>query len=141
MIVIPFRVDHFRAIDIQPAQARVRDMVRADDLAALEAGASYTCMHNRAVLACFGWIEIYPHRGSLWALLSASCGRHMTGMTRIAKRLIESAPFRRLEIDVDCEFEQGHRWARMLGFSLEAERLRGYRMDGGDSAIYARIRA
>lgn len=141
MKVVPFCVEHFEAIDIQPAQARVRDTVRAADLACALDKNAFTCLHEDRVLACFGWVEIYPHRGSLWALLSASCGPHLTGMTRIAKRLIDSLPFRRLEMDVDCDFAAGHRWARMLGFTLEAERLRGYRMDGGDSAIYARIRA
>ena len=40
---------------------------------------------------------------------------------------------------VDCEFEQGHRWAKMLGFTMEAERMRAYRPDGGDVALYARV--
>lgn len=140
MNVIPFRAEHFTALDIQPAQAHIRDLIKADELCAIEDQNAFTCVHGDKILACFGWVQLYPHRGSLWALLSASCGPHLVGMTRIAKRLVESLPLRRIEMEVDCEFEQGHRWARMLGFELEAERLRGYRMDGGDSAIYARIR-
>lgn len=140
MIVIPFRAEHFWAIDIQPSQAYVRQYVTEDGIKQLEAQNSFTCVENDKLLACFGWIPIYSTRGSIWALISATSGPHFVGMTRIAKRLIDGLAFRRLEMEVDCEFEQGHRWARMLGFELEAKRLRGFRMDGGDSAVYARIR-
>ena len=140
MIVVPFRYEHFLGIDIQPAQAYVRDYVTEDVIKQLETKNSFTCIDNDKVLACFGWVQIYPTRGSLWALISATSGPHFVGMTRIAKRLIDGLAFRRLEMEVDCEFEQGHRWARMLGFKLEAARLHGFRMDGGDSAVYARIR-
>lgn len=140
MKVIPFSADHFWAIDIQPAQAYVRDYVAHEDLKALEAQNSFTCAKGDKVLACFGWVPLYPTRASLWALISGTSGPHFVGMTRIAKQLTEELDFKRLEMEVDCEFEQGHRWARMLGFKLEAERLRGFRIDGGDSAVYARVR-
>lgn len=140
MIVIPFRAEHFASLDIQPAQAHVRDFVNAGELASIEDQNAFTCLHDGRALACFGYVEIYPHRAQIWGLLAASCGRHMTGVTRVARRFIASLPHRRIEMDVDTEFDAGHRWARMLGFQLEAPRLRRYGMNGGDTAIYARIR-
>lgn len=139
MKVIPFRAEHFWAIDVQPSQAHVRDYVIEDDIKRLETLNSFTCVEGDKLLACFGWVPIYPTRASVWAFISATSGPHFVGMTRIAKRLVDGLAFKRLEMEVDCEFEQGHRWAKMLGFSLEAERLRGFRMDGGDSAVYARV--
>jgi len=139
MIVAPFRAEHFWAIDVQPSQAYVRNYVSTDDLKLLENQNSFTAMLGDEVLMCFGWIPLYPTRASLWAYVSKKASRHFVALTRVAKRLIEGLPYRRLELEVDCEFEQGHRWAKMLGFKLEAERLRGFRMDGGDSAIYARV--
>jgi len=139
MNVIPFRAEHFWGMDVQPAQAYVRDYVTENDITALEKTQSFTIVEGERLLACFGWIPLYPTRASLWACISAASGPHFVGITRIAKQLIHDLPFRRLEMEVDCEFEQGHRWAKMLGFELEAERLRGLRMDGGDSALYARI--
>lgn len=140
MIVIPFRREHLDMIDVQPAQAYWRPYIEANDVSALEQHQSFTCVEGDKILMCFGWIEIYPTRAAVWALISGTCGKHFVGMTRIAKRLISGLPYKRVEIDVDCEFEQGHRWAKMLGFSLEAERLRGHRIDGGDCAIYAKVR-
>lgn len=140
MIVIPFRAEHFRDIYVQPAQEYVRRYVTAEEVRQLEAQNSFTVVHNNILLACFGWVTVYPTRALLWALIAGNSGPHFVGMTRIAKRLVEGLEFKRLEMEVDCEFEQGHRWAKMLGFTLEAPRLRGFRPDGGDSAIYARVR-
>lgn len=139
MNVIPFRAEHFWAIDVQPAQAYVRDYVTETEIKQLETMNSFTCVVGDKPIACFGWVPIYVTRASVWAFISATSGPHFVGMTRIAKRLIDGLAFKRLEMEVDCEFEQGHRWAKMLGFTLEAERLRGFRLDGGDSAVYARI--
>ena len=140
MNVIPFRAEHFWNIDVQPSQAYVRQYVTEDGIKQLETQNSFTCVEGEKLLACFGWVPLYPTRASIWAFISATSGPYFVGMTRIAKRLVDGLAFRRLEMEVDYDFEQGHRWARLLGFTLEAERLRGFRMDGGDSAVYARIR-
>lgn len=141
MNVVPFQTEHLWAIDAQPSQEYVLRAVTPEYIKPLEEQNAFTCMHENKVLACFGWVEIYSTRAALWALISASSGKHFVAMTRIAKRLVDSLPHKRLEMEVDCEFEQGHRWARILGFTLDVPRLRAYRLDGGDSAIYARIRA
>ena len=139
MNVIPFKAEHFWAIEVQPAQAYVRNYVTPEAIATLEGHNSFTYVNKGKPLACFGWVPLYSHRASAWAYISKDAGPCFIEMTRIAKRLFKSLQFKRIEFEVDCEFEQGHRWARILGFKLEAERLRGYRMDGGDSAVYARI--
>jgi len=59
---------------------------------------------------------------------------------RLVHYVLDNCPLRRVEAYVDFEFEPGHRWARMLGFKLEAPRMKCHRPDGGDSALYARIR-
>lgn len=139
MKVTPFKAEHFWSLDVQPAQAYVRNYVTPESIEQLESMQTFSCVTDDEVLACFGWQELYPHRASAWAYISRNAGPHLLGMTRIAKRLIFGLPHFRVEMEVDCEFEQGHRWARMLGFTLEAECLRGLRMDGGDSALYARF--
>ena len=138
--VIPFKAEHFWAIDVQPAQAYVRDIVAPDYVESLEKYDSYTMVSGDKLLCCFGFIELYPTRAIMWGYLSATCGQYMTGITRIAHRLIAGLPHQRIEIEVDCEFEEGHKWARIMGFELEVERMRCFRMDGGDSALYALVR-
>jgi hypothetical protein len=139
--VIPFEAKHFYEIDVQPAQAYVRDYVTPEHIKSLEGLNSYAAIdENGKLLMCFGFIEIFPTRALMWGFLSATCGNHMTALTRIGKRLLEALPHNRVEIEVDCEFEQGHRWARVLGFELEIMRLKCWRLDGGDSALYSMVR-
>lgn len=140
MNVVPFKAEHFWSIEAQPAQAYVKNWVTEADIKALENQDTFTLFDGDEILACFGWMQIYSHRATVWSIICKNPGPRFVAMTRIAKRLIEGLPYQRLELDVDCGFEEGHRWAKMLGFTLEAERLRGFRMDGGDSAVYARIR-
>ena len=139
--VIPFEAKHFYEIDVQPAQAYVRDYVSREHVESLEKLNSYTVVTDDGKLLCsFGFVEIFPTRALMWGFLSATCGQHMTALTRIAKDLLSQLPHRRVEIEVDCEFEQGHRWARIMGFELEIMRLKCWRLDGGDSALYSMVR-
>lgn len=139
MKVVPFQAEHFWRMDVQPAQKHVRSRVTPEEIAALEKQDAFTALVGDNPVMCFGWVPVYEHRALLWALIAADAGPHFVGLTRIAKGVVKDLAFRRLEMEVDWEFEQAHRWAKMLGFTMEAERLRGYRMDGGDTSIYARV--
>lgn len=139
MIVVPFKAEHFWDVEVQPSQAYVRQYVEQEHIKTLEDMQTFSCIEGDTVMACFGWLQIYPTRALLWAYLSKHAGPHMMSLTRIGKRTLQGLSYRRIEMEVDCEFEAGHRWAQMLGFHMEAERLKGFRMDGGDTAIYARI--
>ena len=74
------------------------------------------------------------------SLMDQEAGAHFVALTKAAKRILGSMPYRRLEADVACDFAQGHRWLRMLGFTMEAPRMVAYLPDGTDSALYARVR-
>lgn len=138
--IIPFKEEHFWAIDVQPAQAYVRQYAEPGSIKHLEDLDSFTIVTGEKLLACVGWINIYPTRALMWGFLSATSGPWMHGITKVAHRMIEGLPHKRVEIEVDCEFEEGHRWARIMGFKKEVERLKCYRMDGGDSTLYSLVR-
>jgi hypothetical protein len=140
MIVVPFKAEHYWALEPQEAQKHMRDYADKEGVKTIEQSNAYTILDGDRVIACYGWIDIYPTRALCWAYLSKHVGPHLTGVTKILHRILKVLPHKRLEMEVNCEFEQGHRWAKLLGFTMEAERLRGYRIDGGDSAIYARVR-
>ena len=42
-------------------------------------------------------------------------------------------------VTVDVDFPEAHRWAKMLGFKMEAERMEAYAPDGRACSLYARI--
>lgn len=140
MIVVPFKAEHYWALEPQEAQTYLLDHAQKEGVATLEQSNAFSILHEDKVLVCFGWFEFHTNRAMMWAYISKHAGPYLTALTRIGRRTANMLPHKRVEMEVDCEFEQGHRWAKMLGFTMEAERLRGYRIDGGDSAIYARIR-
>lgn len=87
-----------------------------------------------------GVTEYYPGRGECWAILSPGLKSEMLQVHRVVRRFIDMAPYRRLEAVVDVSFAQGHRWMKMLGFQVEAERLRYYTPDGRDVRLYSKIK-
>lgn len=139
MEVVPFKSEHFYAIEPQVAQNYVRELVSKAHVKALEQGGSFTCMHEGKPVCCHGWMEVFPHRAIAWAYLDKSAGKHLAKITRIGRAMMEGLKYNRIEMEVDCEFEAGHRWAKMLGFQKEVDRMVGYRLDGGDSSIYTRM--
>lgn len=140
MTILPFRAEHFHALTPQAAQMRAKALWRDGQLQGLESLPSFTLMDDGVVLMIFGHIPFHADRGLVWSILGEQAAEHMISVHRVGRRFVDSLPYRRIEMEVDCEFEQAHRWARMLGFEMEAERLRCHREDGGDTSLYARIR-
>lgn len=101
---------------------------------------AFTGLIDDRVIFCAGVSEYWPGRGEGWALLTEESRHHMLVITRMIKRFLEICPTRRIEASVEVNFKEGHRWAKMLGFELEASRLRAYLPDGQDCSLYARVR-
>lgn len=141
MNVVPFKAADLHAIDLQEGQAYLSSWITPDQAYALEqTDWAYTAIVDNAPIACAGVIPMWQGRGLAWAYLSKQAAReNFLGVHRAVSRFLEACYLQRIEMTVDCEFEQGHRWARMLGFEMEAECMRAYRPDGGDCALYARV--
>jgi hypothetical protein len=136
-----YKAEHLELLDVQEGQKYLKKYLSDDMRKSLEGEYSYTALDGDEVLACAGLLEQWDNRGVVWAYLSSTIGgRRMVPLTRMVARFLDAAPFDRIEATVDADFPQGHRWVKMLGFELEAPRMRKYRPDGGDSALYARIR-
>lgn len=140
MTVIPFEVSHLRLMKVQPAQQAVLQHVTDDFLSLLENTNAFTAVVDGEVIACAGVIEYYKGRGEAWSYLSADLGSNMVAVYRAIKSYLDTVDVRRIEITVDTDFAEGHRFAKLLGFELEAPRMKAYDMDGRDKALYARIK-
>lgn len=137
--LVPFHVEHLRSLDLQPAQAYMRAFMEEAALKTLEGAWSYTANLEGKPVACGGLAHVCGVRAVAWSYLSEEAGVALLELTRLVRHALEQCPYQRVEITVDVEFAAGHRWARMLGFELEAN-LRKARIDGGDCALYARVR-
>lgn len=139
MIVAPFERSHLENMVVQTQQQGLEHLLTDDIYATLANNPSYSALDGDEVVACAGTIEVAPGRALAWAYISQNAGTRMVRVTKSVKRFLDMAPYRRIEMDVDCDFVQAHRWARLLGFKLECLRRVKFTPDGRDCALYARV--
>ena len=140
MITAPFQYEDLMLLRLQPAQVYLSDWVSEAEGRALEEHPSYTGWVDGVPIVSAGIVPQWQGRAIAWAYLSQAGAQYMPSVHRAVKRFLDGCYVQRIETSVNCEFEQGHRWARMLGFEMEAECMRAYGADGRDAALYARVR-
>lgn len=138
----PFRAGHLETMRPQSAQAHEHAALvmsggasLLEDFIALSAWDGVTC------IGCAGCIPIRPHRAVGWILLSDRAAPHMLAIARKVRRVFAASQYKRIEITVAASFDQGHRFARLVGARRETlEPMRFYGADGGDEVMYAMIK-
>lgn len=129
------------ALTLQEAQFHLGAYIDFAHAKSLEAVQSFSAIgDDGAPIACAGVIEVGPGRAMAWSYLGAVVGREFLLVHRAVNRFLDLAPYRRIEATTDAEFEEGHRWLKLLGFECEAPRMKAYTIDGRDAALYARVR-
>lgn len=138
--IAPFRLEHWHRIQLQPEQEDAVHFLSDHEIVQLETTDAFTAFVGDEVVAIAGVVPLSPGRGHAWALLSNGARRHMLPITRAINRFLRiSGDFTRVEMAVKCSFEEGHRWARLLGFEMEAPVMKRYDPSGEDYSLYARI--
>lgn len=138
--VRPFEPDDVAGLAVQPMQTL--EGVTPQIARGLVGPLSFTARdHDGEVLVCAGILELWRGRGMAWSLVSAHAGRRMCAVTRAARRILDIAPYPRVECYVDAEFPPGMRWARVLGFTLETPSpMPGFFESGRDAYLWSRYR-
>ncbi len=133
--------EHVMLIDVQEPQRRdlVNVVLTGGEIA--RHGVSYSAWADHRCVWAGGVLEKWPEVGFGWSLFGKGCYAYLPAITACARKMITDAPFKRVEVTVDPDFKAGHRWAKALGLTLEAERLRCYGPGGTDQALYAYWRA
>jgi len=101
---------------------------------------SYTVLVNGGIVACAGIVQYWGGRGEAWAIINKLSKRQFLVLHRVVKNYLDQAPFHRVEATVFKAFENGHRWMKTLGFTLEAETLKAYSENKQDYSLYARVK-
>lgn len=137
MIIVPFKAEHAAMIDLQEGQRKVGSEVQSK---ALElSGEAVTGMVEDRVIFCFGRVRQWEGRYILWALLSADACKHMLAITRAARRAISlMVGDGRLEAIIESEFEEGRRFAKLIGLQFHHHE-EAFLPSGGDADIYVRF--
>lgn len=140
MKLVAFEVEHLELLEKQ--RGKPYSFLNSDQRIFLASnGLSYSVISKSGrILMCAGIQKHWEHRGEGWAMFDLELKKEFIGVHRIVKRFLDVTPFRRVEATVEANFEPGHRWAKLLGFEMEAPRLKNYFVNGADAVLYVRIR-
>lgn len=133
----PFSPDHATELEIQPAQKHVDNHLTLVDWNNLR---GYTVFVGDKPIFCGGMFKMYGHRFVAWSLIAWNAGKYLRAIMRRINRYFRIF-YRgcRIECTVDISFKAAHRFAKLLGFQLEAERMQQYEVDRRDMSLYAMI--
>lgn len=102
-------------------------------------GRTYTALaEDGEVLAVAGLLCFWKGRYEAWAFLNQNRPKEFFAIHRITQRYLDTVKGR-VEAVVDKTFENGHRWARALGFKVEAETMEKYCPNGNAATLYSRV--
>lgn len=101
----------------------------------------YAGLVGTEVIVCAGITTYWAGRGEAWAFLDKELSsKYMRRIHKIIKDYLRTTTFTRIEAVVYPDFEPGHRWAEMLGFTMDAELLEKYTPQGRDVTLYSLVK-
>lgn len=135
--LVPFKRWHIAWLQEQTGDAK-DFMFDTDTLLTLEKQNSWTLVVDMRPVACGGTLQHWPGRHTAWTYLNKDTGRHMVAITKAVQSKL--VPVKgRIELTVLHGFEQGHRWARILGFEVETPEMLGFGPNGETHTGYVRF--
>lgn len=142
MDVIEYKAEHLLDLSLQESQLCLGPHINPGLAKSLEIDRwSWTGIEDGVVLGCAGVLPIWQGRGMAWAYISDGVSKNrFLKVHRAVSNFLDGCHLHRIEMTVDWGFDPAHRWARMLGFVMEAGCLRAYTPNGNDVSLYARIR-
>ncbi len=141
MIVQELQERHFDLLELQDAQEFFSSLITDGDYRRQLVKYGGACLYdeeNLNAIACAGIIDLGFGRGMAWALLSKDAKKHMRRITKAIIVQLNTVEYQRVEITVEKGFKEAFRWAKMLGFTYEAE-MKNY-CNGETHYLFARYK-
>lgn len=136
-----FKITDLEKLNVQEGQRGTIAYMDEDILAIEDNHLAISCFDGEEYLCSGGLLIASDSKAFLWSVIDKNVdAKRFYKIHKIAQRLLEShSQIDRIEAVVDNEFEQGHRWIRLLGFSREGT-MRRYYPDGQNADLYAKVR-
>ncbi|SPU49841.1 Uncharacterised protein [Bordetella trematum] len=141
MRIVRLQAEHVQAVQLQDAQAFALPMIdveHARQLASAQ-GVAWSALDGGQVIACAGIVQAHAQRGMAWALFSGAALQKFKLIHRVTRDVVNSAPWRRIEMTVDVNHAAAVSWAERLGFQREGL-MRAATLDGRDCYLYAKVK-
>ncbi len=137
------RPEHILSVELSPGHAAAVGAMTRESAERLCAATrvGWAIVENGVTLGCGGIAEVWENRAQAWTLLSSALmsPRRFRTVQRMVHGVLDDAPWRRIEMDVDAANTTGAAWAERLGFVRECVR-RKYTVDGRDVILFARVK-
>src|SRR6185312_3894205 len=143
MQAVQFKAEHFDYLmEHGITDKKLKPWLKKEQGIELESALdTYTILDDELKPVVIGGIRQYWYnRGEAWLLIGAPKRSDFIKIHKIVQKFLDLSPIKRIEMVVDYHYEEGHRWARLLGFKKEAERMESYRSDGGDVSLYSLVK-
>lgn len=139
-----FRAEHLSAVVPQKLLA-YEAKVAVEHAQTLASGVAFSGWVDGKCVGAAGFYIIWGGRATCWAVLSSKVGPHLGDISRFVRRVLahyeDAGVVNRFEATVNSDFEDGLRWARVLGFSCETPGgMRKYGPGGESFHMFARVR-
>lgn len=138
MITIePFQAEHIGCIDAQESQ---HGLLHDDHAAAVAQHDAWTVRLDGKIVACCGVVPIWNGRSMMWSQISTSIkSKGMVLLTKAVLRYLNLIQDR-MEALVVENHEAGHRWIKLLGFTLDTPLpLKKILPNGENAYLYSRV--
>lgn len=139
---MPLKQAHLRYIPAQ--EGRISDSAfynHPGNKDIIENNPGLSAWVNHRCIAGFGIVDMgIPGRYVAWAFISRDAGPHLLKIVRKLRFLLDNHPYHRVEMHVACDFPNGHKLARLVGFEVEAQRMRKSGIRKEDQTLYARVK-
>lgn len=145
MRMVQFQPPHLPMLILQHGQGEVGRLSRELGIAWMKASAeSGTFLVDEQVRACCGVVPLWtisPQSvAEFWMFIDARIGRWgLLALHRTLKARLAQVPYRRIQTVVRQDFENGKRWAAMMGF-LNEGLMEKYGPEGTSYYRYALVR-
>lgn len=138
----PFRSGHLRFLAPQREQRYDHAIMLNSGYAQIvDNNFGLSAWHGSECVGAAGVVPIFSSRAVAWAILSNEAAPFMLEIVRKARRTIAGLPYRRIEIAVRADFEDGKRFAELIGMKLETpEPMRAHGANGDDEYMYAVVK-
>ena len=140
MKIIPFDPKHLEEMEINGQSSDVIKIFKSKAANFKYYGPCYTGIYKGKIVACAGFIEMWPGVATAWAVLVQSIPRF--AVHRAVKKglatLIESCNYYRVQASVPVDHKAGIRWLEGLGFKQEAVMVK-YGPNQEDFVQYVRL--
>lgn len=141
MRFVAFKPEHMMQMKPHMFQQNVAEHITWSQAEMFSKGEAYTLLNDKGEpISCAGLVLVWESRGMAWAYFTNEGIAKIRPMLRFMKDFLAKSKCARIEAMVPCDDPIGHRWLENLGFECEAPRLRKFWPDGGDQALYAKVK-